>query len=294
MGDYENAIEISGITKQYDGFRLDSVDITVPKGTVMGFVGQNGAGKTTTFRALLGTMKPDSGSIKIFGMDINEHEKEIKEKIAVVFDDLPFHDNLNARQLNIILRDLFENWDEKTFFSYLQRFQLPEKKKFSTFSRGMKMKLQIAVALSHEADLLILDEATAGLDPVVRSEILDVFMEFMQDENHSILMSSHITSDLERLADMLTFIHDGKIILSGYKDEILEDHAVLKCSRENLADIDPGDIVSIRVSSFACDVMIRNRLECPDKYRNFVTERPPLDEILLFHVRGIKSKEWSL
>ena len=200
MPDYENAIEIKDLTKKYDGFTLDSISFAVPKGCIMGFIGQNGAGKTTTIRALLNIIKTDGGTINMLGLDHIKDEYTIKEQIAAVFDEIPFHESFNAHQVNIMFRGLYSNWNEQQFFSYLDRFSLPRKKKIAKFSKGMKMKLQIATALSHGAKLLIMDEATTGLDPVVRNEILDIFREYIQDEDHSVLMSSHITSDLEKIA----------------------------------------------------------------------------------------------
>lgn len=294
MNDYENAIEISNITKKYDGFTLDNVSLVVPKGSIMGFVGQNGAGKTTTIRSLLNITQVDSGNIKIFGMDLKDNEAEIKSRMAVVFDELPFHDCLNAAQLDRIMREIYHKWSSDTFFAYLDRFALPRKKKFSQFSKGMKMKLQIAAALSHDAELLVMDEATSGLDPVVRSEMLDVFMEYISDENHSILMSSHITGDLERVADSITFIHGGKILMSDYKDVILEDHRIIKCGDEQMSAIDGEDIVSIRKTQFGSEVMVKNFSEGGHKYNNMIVDKTTLDEILLFNVKGMKSREWTV
>lgn len=294
VNDYVNAVEVNNITKKYDGFTLDNVSLNVPKGAIMGFVGQNGAGKTTTIRSLLNITNIDSGSIKIFGMDIKEHEAEIKSRIAVVFDELPFHECLNAVQLDRIMKELYTKWSSEKFFEYLERFALPKKKKFSQLSKGMKMKLQIAVALSHEAELLIMDEATSGLDPVVRSEMLDVFLEYIGDENHSILMSSHITSDLERIADSITFIHGGKILMSDYKDVILEDHRMIKCSDSDISQIDSADIVSIRRSQFSNEVMVRNFAQNGYKYSRMIADKTTLDEILLFNVKGMKSREWTV
>lgn len=294
MCDYENAIEINGLTKRYDGFTLDNVSLAVPRGSIMGFVGQNGAGKTTTIRALLGIIRPDSGSIKLFGQSPDKNEATIKSRIAVVFDELPFHECLNALQLDKIMRELYPKWDSGVFAAYLERFSLPRKKKFSQLSKGMKMKLQIAAALSHGAELLIMDEATSGLDPVVRSEMLDVFLEFIADEGHSILMSSHITSDLERIADSITFIHGGKILLSDQKDVILDDHRIIKCGGDELNRIDSDDIISIRRSEFGCEVMVKNFSRNGHKYSNMITDRAALDEILLFAVKGMNSREWQI
>ena len=211
MADYENAIEIKNLTKRYDGFTLDNISFSVPKGSIMGFIGQNGAGKSTTINTILNIIKADSGEIRVFGKDTRTADVQIKQDIAAVFDELPFHEQLNAKALDKILRRVFKRWNSDVFFGYLERFQLPVKKKFGQFSKGMKMKLQIAAALSHDAKLLIMDEATTGLDPVVRNEILDIFLEFLQNEEHSILMSSHITSDLEKIADSVTFIDKGRL-----------------------------------------------------------------------------------
>ena len=291
MNDYENAIEIKGLTKRYDGFTLDNVSFDVPKGSIMGFIGQNGAGKTTTINALLNIVKKDEGEIKLLGLDSVKDEFEVKSQIAAVFDELPFDDRLNANDINKILREVFEQWSSETFFGYLDRFSLPRKKKFGKFSKGMKMKLQIASALSHNAKLLIMDEATTGLDPVVRNEILDIFLEYLQNEEHTILMSSHITSDLDKVADSVTFIDRGKLLISGYKDDILDSHGVLKCTKSDYKEIDPEDIISARLSDFGAEVMVADRAECSRKYSGAVIDPATLEEIMIYYVNRSK-KEW--
>ena len=291
MSDYENAIEIKDLTKHYDGFTLDSISFNVPKGSIMGFIGQNGAGKSTTINAILNIIKADSGEIKVFGMDNRNADVQIKQDIAAVFDELPFHEQLNAKALDKILRHIFKDWSSETFFKYLERFQLPTKKKFGQFSKGMKMKLQIAAALSHNAKLLIMDEATTGLDPVVRNEILDIFLEFLQDEEHSILMSSHITSDLEKIADSVTFIDKGKLLITGYEDEILESHGVIKCSKSDYENIGKGDIISARIGEFGVEAMVSDRQAVSRKYSGIVIDPTTLEEIMLFYVNREK-KEW--
>ena len=280
----ENAIEIQDLTKRYDGFTLDHVSFNVPSGSIMGFIGQNGAGKTTTINSILGIIKKDEGSIKVLGLDLEKQETEIKNQIAAVFDELPFAEDLNAKQLGKILRGVFPTWDDELFQGYLDRFQLPSKKKFSQFSKGMKMKLQIASALSHHAKLLIMDEATTGLDPVVRNEFLDLFLEFIQEENHSILMSSHITSDLEKVADYVTFIDRGKILITGMKDEILDNHGVIKCSKADFAQIDPKDFIAARLTDFGAEVMVSDRRLAAKNYGGLVLDRTTLEEIMLFYV----------
>ncbi len=292
MSNYENAIEIRDLTVKYDGFTLDKVSFDVAKGSIMGFIGQNGAGKTTTIKALLNIIKRDSGTVKMLGLDNIKDELAVKEQIAAVFDVLPFHDQLNARNLNIVLRDMYRDWDSTVFKSYLERLVLPERKKIGDFSKGMKMKLQIAVALSHNAKLLIMDEATTGLDPVVRTECLDIFLEYLQNEEHSILMSSHITSDLEKIADSVTFIHKGKLLLTGYKDEVLENHGVIKCRKNDYKEIEPADIVSARVNDFGAEVMIRDKGLCRRKYAGIALDNTTLEELMLYYVNAEK-REWS-
>ena len=291
MTNYENAIEISNLRKCYDGFTLDDISFNVPKGSIMGFIGQNGAGKSTTIRAILNITKTDGGSIKLLGMDHIRDEAQIKEQIAAVFDESPFHDSFKAKQLNILFRGLYQSWDEQKFYGYLERFQLPRNKKLGEFSKGMKMKMQIATALSHGAKLLVMDEPTTGLDPVVRNEILDIFREFLNDEDNSILLSSHITSDLDKIADCVNFIDRGKLLLTGNKDQILESHGLMKCSKEEYREIDPEDIVSARINEYSVDIMVSDRDKMSRKYSGILIEKTNLEEIMLFYVnRG--RKEW--
>lgn len=292
MSNYENAIEVKDLTVRYDGFTLDHVSFDVAKGSIMGFIGQNGAGKTTTIKSILNIIRRDEGTINLLGVDNLKEDIAVKEQIAAVFDEIPFHDQLSAKNLNIILKHIYHNWDSAVFKAYLDRLALPERKKIADFSRGMKMKLQIAVALSHNANLLILDEATSGLDPVVRNECLDMFMEYLQNENHSILMSSHITSDLEKVCDSVTFIHKGKLLVTGYKDEILESHGVIKCKKGEYKDMDPADFISARVSDYGANVLVSDRALCAKKYSGLAMDATTLEEIMLYYVNAGK-KEWS-
>ena len=288
---YENAIEIKNLTKKYDGFTLDNISFCVPKGSIMGFIGQNGAGKSTTIKAILNIIKTDGGQISLLGMDHLKDEATVKEQIAAVFDECPFHDSFKAKQLSIMFKGLYENWDEELFYNYLDRFNLPRNKKIGKFSKGMKMKIQIATALSHGAKLLIMDEATTGLDPVVRNEILDIFREYLSNDTNSILMSSHITSDLDKIADCVTFIDKGNLLLTGYKDDILESHGLIKCSDADYQKMDAEDVVSARKSDFCVDVMVYDRMECKRKYAWANIEKTNLEEIMLFYVNKEK-KEW--
>lgn len=242
-------------------------------------------------KAILNIIKTDEGSVKLFGMDGAAEEIAVKERIAAVFDEIPFHDELTAKNLDVILGDIYKSWSKQTFEQYLDRFALPRKKKIGKLSKGMKMKLQIACALSHGAELLIMDEATTGLDPVVRNEILDIFLEYIQDENHSILMSSHITSDLEKIADGVTFIDRGKLLLTGYKDEILENHGVIKCGKSDYKEIAAEDVISARLTDFGAEVMVSDKTECRRKYSGLVMDNTTLEEIMVFYVNREK-KEW--
>ena len=292
LENYENAIEIRDLTVKYDGFTLDHINFDVAKGSIMGFIGQNGAGKTTTIKSMLNIIKRDEGSIKMLGLDNIKDEYAIKEQLSAVFDELPFDDQLNAKDLNFILRDVYREWDSNLYMGYLDRFGLPMKKKFGDFSKGMKMKLQIAAALSHNAKLLVMDEATTGLDPVVRNECLDIFLEYLQDENHSILMSSHITSDLEKVADSVTFINKGKILLTGYKDDVLDTHGVIKCKKSDYKEIEPADIVSARITDYGAEIMVSDKAMCRNKYSGLALDNTTLEEIMLYYVNAEK-KEWS-
>ncbi len=251
---------------------------------ICGFVGQNGAGKTTTISLILDIIKKDAGEIKVFGEDMTQNGVALKERIGVVFDEMGFHDFLTATQLSKIMGNIYQNWDESKFFGYLEKFGLPKKKKCGAFSRGMRMKLQIAVAMSHGAELLIMDEPTSGLDPIVRSEILQIFQEFVMEENHTILLSSHITSDLERIADELIFINKGQIMLAGNKDEILENHGLMKCKKEDLALLDENDVIATRPSAFCTEVLVADRDACAKKYPKIVMEQTTLEEIMIFYV----------
>ena len=292
MNDYTNAIEIKGVTKKYDGFTLDNISFDVPRGSIMGFIGQNGAGKTTTIHGILNIIPIDAGEIRVLGMDHLQQEQQIKERIAVVFDEMPFHDLFTAAEMGRIFKGLYPVWDDAFFRQNLDRFRLPQNQKIGQFSKGMKMKLQIACAISHGAELLIMDEATTGLDPVVRSEILDLFLEYLQDEGHSILMSSHITSDLEKIADSVTFIDRGKILLSGCKDDILAAHGILKCTKADYRELDPDDLISTRLTDFGAEALVADREAAARKYSGIVMDPAPLDEIMVYYVNRTK-KEWS-
>ena len=282
----KTVLEVSHLTKDYGAFRLEDVSFTVPGGTIMGLIGENGAGKTTVIKCILNLIRPTSGEIRVFGLDSREAERAIKAQVGVVLDEVLFHDVLRPRQVGRILAGLYPNWDGALFEHYLEKFQLTGKKTVKEFSRGMKMKLSIAAALSHRPKLLILDEATSGLDPVVRDDILDEFLAFIQDEEHAILISSHITSDLEKVADYVTYLHQGRVAVQGAKDELLEYYGRLVCTKQELAQIDPACIVGSRIGQFGCEALIRDRASFSRHWPELTVDPVSLEEIMVFTVRG--------
>ena len=284
----ENILEIKNLSKKYDGFELKNVNIELPKGMIMGFIGENGAGKTTTIKALLNIIKRDAGEIKIFGLENKENERKIKEDIGVVLDDSFLSEYLNPSDINKIMKNIYKNWDEKLYFKYIEDFKLPKEKISKEYSSGMKMKLKIAVALAHHPKLLILDEPTSGLDPVARNEILDIFQEFIQDEEHGIFVSSHITSDLEHIADYITFINNGEIIFIKTRDELLENYGIVKCSEEQFKKIDKKDYIKYKKNRYEYDVLIEDKYEFKKKYDISVIDKTSLENIMLIYIKGEK------
>ena len=284
MEDIKNVVELKDVTKDYGDFKLDQVSFTVPEGSVCGFIGQNGAGKTTTIKLMLDVIKADQGEIRLFDENIEKYSARLREDIGVVFDEMGFHEFMTGRDINIMMKNIYKKWDEEMFFDYLKRFSLPSRKQCGDFSRGMRMKLQIAVALSHHAKLLIMDEPTSGLDPIVRNEMLQIFREFVIEEDHTILLSSHITGDLEKLADEVVFINAGKIVLSGNKDDILEKHGLLKCKKSELEKISAPLIVNVQPGTFGVEVLVNDRRACEKLYPQMVIEPATLEDIMLFYV----------
>lgn len=282
----ENILIIDNLSKEYEGFTLDEVSFQLPKGCIMGLVGENGAGKTTIIKLILNLIKKNSGNIKVFGLDNIENDTKIKNKIGVVLDESNFHDNLRPKDISIIMNNIYDNWDKEKFAEYLDRFKLPKDKRVKDYSKGMKMKLSISVALSHDPQLLILDEPTGGLDPVVRSEILDIFIDFIQDEEKSILFSTHITSDLDKIADYITFIHNGSIIFSESREELVDNYGIIKCGNNDFNKIDKKDIVGYRKNQFSYEILVTNKEKNKFKYRDFIMDNANLEEIMLFYIRG--------
>lgn len=288
MKDTANVIELKGVSKDYGDFKLDDVSFSVPEGSVCGFIGQNGAGKTTTIQIILDAIKRDDGEVYVFGKSVDKDSAALRENIGVVFDEMGFHDFLNAKQINTIMKNVYQNWDQEKYFEYLKLFSLPVKKACGSFSRGMRMKLQIATALSHGAKLLIMDEPTSGLDPIVRNEMLQIFREFVVEEDHTILLSSHITGDLEKLADEVVFIDGGKIVLKGNKDEMLEKHGILRCKKDELKNVNEALIVSAEISGLGAEVLVNDRKAAKKLYPEMIIEPAGLEEIMIYYVNRAK------
>ena len=283
-----NAIELSHVTKHYPGFTLQDLSLTVPSGTICGLVGENGAGKSTTIRLLMGALRPDSGRCAVLGADSASPEfLSLKEDIGVVLDEAYFPESLNALQVGGVMAKTYRRWDGKQYQNYLTRFGLPEKKPFKDFSRGMKMKLAIAVALSHSPRLLVLDEATAGLDPIVRDEVLEIFNEFTREEDHSILISSHILSDLEKLCDYIAFLHQGRLLFCDEKDRLLEEYGIFVGTADQVHSLQDGAVVARENSSFGGVRCLVKRALVP---AGWALERPTVEDIVLFLVKGAKEQ----
>lgn len=284
----EYAIDIKGLSKAYKNFSLKDVNLSLPKGSIMGLIGENGAGKSTTIKAMLNLVRRDGGTVQILGQDLDKDEKRIKEKIGVVWGESYFHEFLNVKQVSDVMRRIYPHWEPGLFLDYAKRFSLPEHTKIKEYSTGMKMKLSIAAALSHRPQLLILDEATSGLDPVVRDEILDIFFNFIEDGEHSILISSHITSDLDKVADYITMIHNGGILFTEEKDFLLEHMGIVKCSEEDLGRLPDLDKVAFRRNAYQTECLVRNRQQAKEHYPELTVDRTNIEEIMLFYIRGQK------
>lgn len=284
----ENILEIANLNKKYKDFELKNINIKLPKGMIMGLIGENGAGKTTTIKSILNVINIDSGEIKIFEKDNKKYEKEIKEDVGVVLDDSFLSEYLTPNDINKIMKNIYKKWDEKLYFKYIEDFKLPKDKKSKEFSSGMKMKLKIATSLSHHPKLLILDEPTSGLDPVARAEILDIFQDFIQDEEKGIFISSHITSDLEHIADYITFIDNGEIVLTKTRDELLENYGIVKCSEEEFKKIDKNDFVKYKKNKYEYDILVENKYEFRKKYNIEIIDKSSLDDIMLIYIKGEK------
>lgn len=276
-----NALEIRNLTKSYPDFTLDNLNLTLPGGCILGLVGENGAGKSTTIKLILDMIRKDSGTVTIFGQDNGTNLERIKEEVGVVLDEAGIPECLTVTQVGRVMKHTFRNWDEAEYSRLIRKLGLPDRKPFKDFSRGMKMKLAIAVAMSHNSRLLILDEATSGLDPVVRDEVVEMFSEFTRDENRSVLISSHIVSDLEKLCDYMAFLHKGKLMLCEEKDRLLEEYGLLHCTAEELRQLPSEAVRYVKENPYGAEAMVR-RSAVPDGWS---VSPISIEELFVFMVK---------
>lgn len=281
-----NAIEISNLEKKYKNFKLGSIDLNIPSGMIVGLIGENGAGKTTLIKSILNIIKVDNGSIKIFDKDISKYDELVKEDIGVVLDNMFFPEILSPKNINSIMQDIYKNWDRDLFYDYLEKFGINDNQQLKTMSKGMRKKVEIATALAHKPKLLIMDEATSGLDPVVRNEILDIFLDFIQNEENTVVLSSHITSDLEEIADQIVFIDSGKIILNKNKDEILDNYGILKCDIDSFFKIDHDDIIKYRKTKYSYEILVSDKKKIKKKYKDCIVDNVTLEDLMLIIIKG--------
>ncbi len=282
----DSAISLRNVVKQYDTFQLGGLNLDIPRGCITGLVGENGAGKTTMLKLILGMIHKDQGNISLYGTMQEELPEKWRNDVGVIMGELDFASAMNARQIGVCMEHIFSGWKKKEFGNYLKQFKIDPEKKIKDYSKGMKMKLNLAVSLSHDAKLLIFDEATSGLDPVVRDEILDILLDFIQDENHTVLISSHITSDLEKISDYIAFLHEGKLVFFMNKDEMLYDYGVVRCSQEELSKIPREQIVAVKKSRFQCEALVSGREKLGKLAGEFVIDQTNIEEIILFLVKG--------
>lgn len=284
----KNIIEFTNVSKKYEKFKLGEINLDLPSGQIIGLIGENGAGKTTLIKSLLNIISIDSGEIKVFGKDLLIAEESIKEDIGLVLDNTFLPELITVKDVNSIMNGIYKKWDSDLFSKYLTDFDIPPKKQIKTLSKGMKKKLEIATALAHHPKLLILDEPTSGLDPIVRSEVLDIFMDFIQDEEHTILLSTHITSDLEHIADRIIFLNHGQIILNKEKDEILDNFGLVKCDEKSFDKIAKEDYLSFKKNKYNYEILVEDRFTTAKKYKDLIIDKISLEELMLLMIKGEK------
>lgn len=283
-------LEINNLRKTYKDFSLKDINIKLEQGYVTGFIGANGAGKSTTIKSILNLINRDSGDVKIFNKDNKTNDKELKNKIGVVLDEGYFYDELTLKEMKNIISPMYSNWDENQFNNYIRRFNLPLDRKISKLSKGMRMKYSIAIALSHNAELFIMDEPTSGLDPIVREELLEILSDIIQEENKTIFFSTHITSDLDKIADYLIIINDGKILLKGAKDEIIEEHRLVKGDKNLLTLENRKDFVAIKENAYGFEALTKEANKLSRTYGDkMVMEKPNIEELMLYYIRSDKN-----
>lgn len=279
----KQAIEMQGVTKSLGPFHLGPLNLCIPEGSIVGYIGENGAGKSTTIKLLLGLLKADAGRIRILGTDIKDIKSDQKKNLAYVFEDLYLPGEMTLKQAENFHHQLYgESWQQKEFFGLIRRFHLSEDKAIKAYSRGMKMQLGMALALSHGAKILLLDEATSGLDPVIREEILDILLEFIQMEDHTVFISSHILSDIEKIADYIAFIHQGRLVFMENKDELKFRYGLVSMSRNQVSQLDPAAIVGERVHQFGVDLLVKRDL-VP---KSLELEKVSIEDIMVYMIKG--------
>ncbi|SFI48831.1 MULTISPECIES: ABC transporter ATP-binding protein [unclassified Bacillus (in: firmicutes)] len=282
-------LELKNVCKDYQGFSIRNVNFKLPRGYIMGFIGANGSGKSTTIKMIMNLVKRNSGEIYIFGKDNQKHEKEVKQNIGFVYDENHYYEDLTCEQMKRIIAPFYKKWDEAQYQSYMERLQVPKNKKIKQLSKGMKMKYAIAMALSHHAELIIMDEPTAGLDPVVRSELLDILQEIVMEEEISVLFSTHITTDLEGIADYITFINEGEIVFTGEKDELLENYTIVKGSNDLLDKEGKELFIGLRKNKYGFEGLARDKQAVVDWFgQEVVLEKPTIDDIIVYTAKGRK------
>lgn len=282
------SLSVKNLTKNYEDFVLDTISFDIPEGSIVGLVGQNGTGKSTTIKAILELIQKDNGTVRFFDKEDQELNNAIRDQLGVVFDGSNFPESLTPQQLDGIFRNIYDKWESQLYFENLKKLELPQNKKIKEFSKGMKMKLSIAVAFSHHSKLLILDEATSGLDPIIRDEVLDEFLEFVNHSGGSILVSSHITSDLEKVADYIVFIHQGKVVFRKSKQELHNDYGLITFNEVDFQEIDKADILFSRKKEDRWQVLISDRETIQRNYPELIIEHPTIDEIMFFYIKGEK------
>lgn len=281
-------LQIEGLTKSYPAFCLDNVSLSIPQGSIVGLIGENGAGKTTTINLIIHAIEKDAGNILVFGKDNLLYEKEIKQRVGIVQDECNLPLMFTVSDIEAVMKRIYTNWDHLRYWELIKRFNLPLKQQISSFSKGMKLKLNFAIALAHNSKLLLLDEATSSLDPVMRDEILDLLLDFVQDEENGVLFSTHITSDLSKIADYIAFLHEGKLLFCKPKDDLIYNYGLIHCGEKQFEQITYDDIVAWRKQDYEYQVLVANRKEAARKYRDYVIDPATLDEIMLLLIRGEK------
>lgn len=283
----KNAIEIDKLIKKYDDkFTLGPISTKIPSGEIIGLIGENGAGKTTLLKTILNIILPTSGEIKIFNKDHIKYEDEIKEDIAVVLDDMFFPEILSVKDLDPIMSGTYKNWCSQMFFSYLEEFNIDKTSQIKKLSKGMRKKLEIACALAHKPKLLILDEPTSGLDPIIRNEVLDIFLKFIEDEEHTILFSTHITSDLEHIADRILFVDKGNVLLDEARDNLIDKYGIIKCSEEDFSKIDKSEIICFKKNKYDYQILTNNLQVAKKKYKSFIIDKITLEDLMVLMIKG--------